>query len=85
MPACGVTSYATTERDWFHRVLELLRPRVKKLGQFVDDGRPFFADAIEYDAAAVQKHLRVTGMRDHLLELSRRSVELSHSIPRPPN
>ena len=64
-------SYATTERDWFHRVLELLRPRVKKLGQFVDDGRPFVADAIEYDAAAVQKHLRVAGMRDHLLELSR--------------
>jgi glutamyl-tRNA synthetase len=52
-------------------VLELLKPRVKRLGQFVDDGRPFFADAIAYDAAAVQKHLGVTGMRAHLLELSR--------------
>ena len=43
-PACGATSFATTERDWFLRVIELLKPRVKKLGQFVEDGRPFFAD-----------------------------------------
>jgi len=64
-------AYATTERDWFHRVLELLKPRVKKLGQFVDDGRPFVADEIEYDAVAVQKHLGASGMRAHLLDLSK--------------
>jgi glutamyl-tRNA synthetase len=64
-------AYESGEREWFHRVLDLLKPRVKKLGQFVEDGRPFLADEIEYDAAAVEKHLRAAGMRAHLLELSK--------------
>ena len=50
-------SFAADEREWFLRVLELLQPRAKKLGQFVDDGRPFFTDAIAFDDAAVKKHL----------------------------
>ena len=29
---------AAVERDWFLRVLGLLQPRAKKLGQFVEDG-----------------------------------------------
>jgi glutamyl-tRNA synthetase len=45
-------------KDWFHHVLELLKPRVKRLGQFAEDGRPFFADAVEYDQEAVKKHLK---------------------------
>ena len=60
---------------WFLRVLELLQPRAKKLGQFADDGRPFFADAMTYDDTAVQKHLRVAGMRAHLLALESRFAE----------
>src|SRR5689334_17297496 len=51
---------------WFFAVLELLRPRARRLGDFVELGRYFFAEAIDYDAAAVRKHLRVDGMRDHL-------------------
>ncbi|HEX6974331.1 MAG TPA: glutamate--tRNA ligase, partial [Vicinamibacterales bacterium] len=47
-----------SRRDWFHQVLELLKPRVKRLGQFVEDGRPFFADTVEYDPDAVKKHLK---------------------------
>ena len=30
-------SFAGAEREWFLRVLELLQPRAKKLGQFVDE------------------------------------------------
>ena len=37
-------SYASGDAAWFLRVLALLQPRAKKLGQFADDGRPFFAD-----------------------------------------
>jgi glutamyl-tRNA synthetase len=63
-------SYATTDRAWFLRVLELLRPRVKKLGQFVDDGRPFFEDEVAFDQAAVQKHLSLAGTKAHLQALA---------------
>ena len=65
-------SFAADEREWFLRVLELLQPRAKKLGQFVDDGRPFFTDAIAFDDAAVKKHLAVVGMRAHLHALRSR-------------
>jgi len=58
-------------RAWFFAVLELLRPRARRLDDFAAQGRFFFvrADAIEYDAAAVEKHLRAPGMFDHLAAL----------------
>jgi glutamyl/glutaminyl-tRNA synthetase len=43
---------------WFFAVLELLKPRAKRLGDFAELGRFFFSDAIEYEEAAVEKHLR---------------------------
>ena len=51
------------------RVLELLKPRAKRLGQFVDDGRLFFVEAVDYDPAAVAKHLQAAGMPEHLAAL----------------
>jgi glutamyl-tRNA synthetase len=44
----------------------LLKPRARRLWDFVAQGRCFFSDAIEYDESAVAKHLRVAGMREHL-------------------
>jgi hypothetical protein len=32
-------------KAWLERVIELLKPRAKVLGQFVDDGRLFFVEA----------------------------------------
>jgi glutamyl-tRNA synthetase len=49
-------------QEWFLGVLELIRPRVKRMGQFADEIRPFLQDAIEYDAAAVSKHFSTSGM-----------------------
>jgi glutamyl-tRNA synthetase len=60
---------AGRDRDWYHRVLELLRPRVKTLPQFVEEGRPFFADGVQHDPAAVARHLHTAGMRDHLIAI----------------
>ena len=51
---------------WFFAVLELLKPRAKRLDEFVPLGWFFFSDDLEYDQAAVQKHLRVEGMGGHL-------------------
>jgi len=48
---------ATTERGWLLRVIDLYRPRLRKLEQFVEDAALFFRDDVEYDPAAVEKHL----------------------------
>lgn len=45
-------------RDWFLRVLALLKPRVKRLGEVAPQLLPFVATGtIERDPAAVAKHL----------------------------
>jgi glutamyl-tRNA synthetase len=54
---------------WFFAVLELLKPRAKRLDEFTALGRFFFSDAIDYDEAAVEKHLRAPGMDEHLAVL----------------
>jgi glutamyl-tRNA synthetase len=54
---------------WFFAVLELLKPRAKRLDEFAELGRFFFSDAIEYDEAAVDKHLRAPGIDGHLIAL----------------
>ena len=51
---------------WFFAVLDLFRPRAKRLDDVAAQSRFFFTDQIEYDLAAVDKHLRVPGMDEHL-------------------
>ena len=63
--------FESTEREWLLRVLELLRPRVKRLPQFLDDARPFLEGDVSFDEAAVKKHLSAAGTRAHLEELVR--------------
>src|SRR5712671_6634775 len=47
-------AFLADRHSWFLAVLELLRPRVKRLGEFAAQGRFFFVDAIEYDPDAVR-------------------------------
>jgi glutamyl-tRNA synthetase len=54
------------DRDSFLRLIELLRPRVKRLGEFVDQGRPLLTDPVEYDAEAVARHLAGEGLARHM-------------------
>ena len=51
---------------WLTALIELLRPRAKRLTDFVEKGRPFLVDEVEYDAEAVKKHLSSPDARTHL-------------------
>ena len=59
-------SLANEEADWIARVIELLKPRAKKLGDIVPALVPFVSDRITYDEAAVAKHLKGEGVTEHL-------------------
>jgi glutamyl-tRNA synthetase len=54
---------------WFFAVLELFRPRAKRLDEFASQSRFFFVDVLDYDEAAAQKHLRAAGMDEHFAAL----------------
>ena len=58
--------YLARRHAWFFAVLELLKPRAKRLSDFAALGRFFFADRVEYEEAAVDKHLCAPGMDEHL-------------------
>jgi glutamyl-tRNA synthetase len=59
-------AYLADKHAWFFAVLELLKPRARRLDEFVALGRFFFGDAVDYDPAAVAKHLMSEGMDAHL-------------------
>jgi len=62
-------SLTTTEDEWIASVLELLKPRVKKLDQLVDELRPFLVEEPALDPAAAAKHLSPE-VRPLLVELA---------------
>jgi glutamyl-tRNA synthetase len=64
-------AYLGEKHAWFYAVLELLKPRAKRLDEFAALGRFFFTDTVEYDETAVEKHVRIAGMRQHLETLDR--------------
>ena len=49
--------YAGAERESLRRLIEMLRPRAKRITEFVEKGQFFLADAVQYDPDAVKKHL----------------------------
>jgi glutamyl-tRNA synthetase len=53
-------------REWFHQVIEILKPRAKKLRDLAEQGRYFFVDPETYDEAAVKKHLAVPNLAAHI-------------------
>jgi glutamyl-tRNA synthetase len=69
------------DRAGLLRLLELLRPRVRRMGQLVDDARPFIEESVAFDDAAVKKHLSPAGTRAHLQELAAALAQLSAFDP----
>jgi len=54
----------------FHRLLDLLRPRAKRLTDFVEQARPFLVETVEYEPEAIAKHLSSPDVRDHIAALT---------------
>ena len=62
-------SLNTTSFEWFRGVLALLKPRAKKLTEYVDALSPFLDAPIVYDQAAIAKQLSTPGTREHMQAL----------------
>src|SRR4030095_15893920 len=54
---------AGARRECFHKLIDLVRPRVKKLDQFAEELRPFLQQSVDYDQDAVSKHLAKAEIR----------------------
>jgi glutamyl-tRNA synthetase len=58
------------DQQAFYRLLELLRPRAKRLPDFVEQARPLLTSSVTYDEAAVEKNFSSTDMPSHLAALT---------------
>ncbi len=66
-----------SRRAWIERVFELVKPRAHGLADFLPQMRPFIADRVERDPAAVAKYLGVPGVLDHLAAWRRRVADVT--------
>ena len=53
----------------FGRLLELLRPRAKRLPDFIEQARPLLMDEVVYTKEAVEKHLSSPDLSQHISAL----------------
>jgi glutamyl-tRNA synthetase len=67
----GLLGAGTRPADaWLYRLMDLLRPRAKRITDFVDLARPFLVDTVEYEPEAVRKHLTSLELGGHLAALA---------------
>ena len=66
---------AGSKREWFFSLIELFKPRLKRLTSFVEEARPFLADDVEFDDAAAAKHLGNGQVREPFSALRRAYAE----------
>ncbi len=59
-------SLLTSRAHWIARVIELLKPRAKKLADIAPQMRAFLSDDLRFDDAAVKKHLGDPSVLPHL-------------------
>jgi glutamyl-tRNA synthetase len=74
-------AYLTSKHAWLFAVLELLRPRARRLSDFVDQGRFFFTATVDYDRAAVEKYLAADGIGEHLGAVETTLAEIAEFDP----
>jgi glutamyl-tRNA synthetase len=59
-------------RDWFLALIELLKPRARRIADFARQAAPYLQRDIEYDEAAVAKHWKDPATADWLRALHER-------------
>ena len=62
--------------EWIDAVIDLVKPRARRLGDFLPQLRPFLDDRVNLDPAAVEKHLSAAGVHEHLDALRARIATL---------
>jgi glutamyl-tRNA synthetase len=66
-PATGTLAQdKSAQGSWLARLVELLRPRAKRLTDFLEKGQPFLVENVAYDPDAVKKHLSTAEALAHL-------------------
>ena len=60
-----------------NQAIDLLKPRVKKVSDFVAHLDPFLRERVEYDPSAVEKHLGTAGLATHIAALADAYEELA--------
>jgi glutamyl-tRNA synthetase len=66
LDTAGLAGAVTADRARAVRAVDLVKPRAKKLEDIVEQLRPFLADRVERDPAAVAKHLSSPDLGPHL-------------------
>jgi len=59
----------STDAGWMARLVALLQPRAKRLGDFVEQARPFLVDRVVYEPEAEKKHLQTPAAASHVASL----------------
>ena len=70
-------SLADERAAWLQRAVALVLPRVRKIEDLVGQLEPFLRDRVDYDPAAVDKHLGAAGLADHVSALAERFASLA--------
>jgi glutamyl-tRNA synthetase len=70
-----------TRRQWFLSVLDLYKPRVKKLDGFGIEAKPLLTDEVAYDPDAVRKHLGTAEIKGLVNELASAYEQTNFTAP----
>lgn len=60
------------KKDWFFKLVNLLKSRSRTIDDFERRGRPFLSDNFEYEAKAVEKYLQDDRLLDLIPELTKK-------------
>lgn len=65
----------TSQKEWYHKLIDLLKERSRTIKAFPRAARPFLLDGIDYDAGGVEKYLTDERL-DTLIPRLRRDFEV---------
>ena len=64
--------FGLSHRDWFHSLIELLRPRFRSLNDLALEVNTYAGDDLEYEPAALERFMKDPALAEYLPELAAR-------------